>query len=135
MTQLLLILSFIRYEVYRSKVMEINLRSPPSGLIHHSDRGSQYASHDYQALLKQHGMIAIMSRKGNWWDDSPVERFFSSLKREWTGDQLYKTRRAAIADVREYVAMYYNSKRLHSTLDYQTPMEYEEILSTVSGNG
>jgi len=120
--------------VIRALMMAINLRNPPSGLIHHSDRGSQYASHDYQALLKQHGMIASMSRKGNCWDNSPVERFFSSLKREWTGDQLYRTRRAAIADVREYVAVYYNSKRLHSTLDYQTPMDYEKTLSKVSGN-
>jgi transposase InsO family protein len=94
-------------------MMAINLRKPLPGLIHHSDRGSQYASHAYQALLKQHGMICSMSRKGNCWDNAPVERFFSSLKREWTSDRLYRTRQEAIADVREYVAVYYNSKRLH----------------------
>jgi transposase InsO family protein len=120
--------------VIRALMMAINLRKPPPGLIHHSDRGSQYASHAYQALLRQHGMIGGMSRKGNCWDNSPVERFFSSLKREWTGDRLYRTREEAIADVREYVAVYYNSKRLHSTLGYTTPMEYEKNLNKVSGN-
>jgi len=121
--------------VIRALMMAVNLRKPPPGLIHHSDRGSQYASHDYQKLLKQHGMICSMSRKGNCWDNAPVERFFSSLKREWTGDRWYRTRQEAIADVREYVAVYYNSKRLHSTLGYKTPMNYEKDLNKVSGNG
>jgi putative transposase len=120
--------------VVRALIMAVSLRKPPPGLIHHSDRGSQYASHTYQALLRQYGMIASMSRKGNCWDNAPVERFFSSLKREWTGDQLYRTRQAAITDVREYVAVYYNSKRLHSTLGYKTPLDYEKDLSKVSGN-
>jgi len=119
--------------VIRALMMAINLRQPPVGLIHHSDRGSQYASHNYQRLLKQHGMIASMSRKGNCWDNSPVERFFGSLKREWTGDRLYKTRQQAVADVREYVLVYYNSIRLHSTLGYKTPMNYENDLNKVSG--
>jgi len=121
--------------VIRALMMAVNLRKPPPGLICHSDRGSQYASHDYQKLLKQHGMICSMSRKGNCWDNAPVERFFSSLKREWTGDRLYRTRQEAIADVREYVAVYYNSRRLHSTLGYTTPMNYEKDLNKVSGNG
>ena len=119
--------------VNRALMMAINLWKPPPSLIHHSDRGSQYASHAYQALLKQHGIICSMSRKGNCWDNAPVERFFSSLKREWTGDRLYQTRQEAIADVREYVAVYYNSKRLHSTLGYTTPMNYEKDLNKVSG--
>lgn len=63
--------------------MAINLRNPSEGLLFHSDRGSQYASHAYQALFRQHGMICSMSRKGNCWDNAPTERFFSSLKREW----------------------------------------------------
>lgn len=122
--------------VLRAQMMAVNLRQPPPGLICHSDRGSQYASHDYQRLLKQHGIVGSMSRKGNCWDvNAPVERFFSSLKREWTGDQLYPTRQAAINDVREYVAIYYNSQRLHSTLGYMTPMDYETGLSNVCGNG
>ena len=119
--------------VIRALMMAVNLRKPPPGLIHHSDRGSQYASHDYQKLLKQHGMICSMSRKGNCWDNAPIERFFSSLKREWTGDRLYRTRQEAIADVREYVAVYYNSRRLHSTLGYTTPMDYEKTLNKMSG--
>ena len=80
-------------------------------------------------------MIASMSRKGNCWDNSPVERFFGSLKREWTDGQLYRTRDEAIADVREYIAAYYNSKRLHSTLGCMTPIDYENILNDVSGIG
>ncbi len=119
--------------VIRALMMAVNLRKPPPGLIHHSDRGSQYASRDYQKLLQQHGMICSMSRKGNCWDNAPVERFFSSLKREWTGDRWYRTRQEAIADVREYVAVYYNSRRLHSTLGYMTPMNYEKRLNKVSG--
>jgi transposase InsO family protein len=119
--------------VIRALMMAVNLRKPSPGLIHHSDRGSQYASMAYQTLLMQYGMIASMSRKGNCWDNAPIERFFSSLKREWTGDQLYRTRQEAIADVREYVAVYYNSRRLHSTLGYKTPMDYENTLNKVSG--
>ena len=80
-------------------------------------------------------MICSMSRKGNCWDNAPVERFFSSLKREWTGDRLYRTRQEAIADVRAYVAVYYNAHRLHSTLGYTTPINYERSLNAVSGNG
>jgi transposase InsO family protein len=121
--------------VIRALMMAVNLRNPPPGLIHHSDRGSQYASHAYQALLKQYDIICSMSRKGNCWDNAPVERFFSSLKREWTGDRLYLTRQAAIADVREYVAVYYNAQRLHSTLGYKTPVDFEHELNKVSGNG
>ena len=121
--------------VIRALLMAINLRQPPPGLLHHSDRGSQYASNAYQFLLKQHGMICSMSRKVNCWDHAPIERFFTSLKREWTGDQWYHTRQEAMADVREYVAVYYNSKRLHSTLGYMTPMNYENIVNKVSGNG
>jgi len=70
--------------VVRALMMVINLRQPPPGLLHHSDRGSQYASRVYGQLLKQHGMLASMSRKGNCWDNAPVESFFGSLKREWT---------------------------------------------------
>jgi len=120
--------------VTRALMMAINLRRPPPGLIHHSDRGSQYASRQYQALLVQHGLVASMSRKGNCWDNAPVERFFSSLKREWIGDRLYRTRQEAAADVKQYIAVYYNGQRLHSTLGYQTPMEFEEGLNKVSGS-
>ena len=73
-----------------------------------------------------------MSRKGNCWDNAPVERFFSSLKREWTADCCYRTRQEAIADVWEYLAVYYNSRRLRSTLGYTTPMDYQNVLDNVS---
>ena len=101
--------------VIRALMMAINLRNPPKGLLHHSDRGSQYASHDYQKLLRQHGMVCSMSRKGNCWDNAPTERFFSSLKREWMTGNIYTTRESAVTDVRAYIA-YYNSRRLHTTL-------------------
>ncbi|WP_152451752.1 IS3 family transposase [Microbulbifer sp. THAF38] len=111
--------------VSRALMMAVNLRTPPKGLLHHSDRGSQYASHTYQAQLKQHGMVCSMSRKGNCWDNAPTERFFSSLKREWLTGNIYPTREDAIADVRAYIA-YYNSRRIHSSLEYITPIEFEK---------
>lgn len=112
--------------VTRALRMAIGQRKPPPGLIHHSDRGSQYASRKYRRLLKAHGMVCSMSRKGNCWDNAPVERFFSSLKREWIGDRLYWTRQEAMGDVRAYITMYYNTHRLHSTLGYQSPAQYEK---------
>ena len=113
--------------VLKALTMAISLRQPPKGLIHHSDRGSQYASDDYQKALKKHGLKASMSRKGNCWDNAPTERFFSSLKREWIGDKIYKTREEATKDIREFVAIYYNAIRPHSTLGYKTPLEFEKI--------
>lgn len=111
--------------VSRALMMAINLRDPEPGLLHHSDRGSQYASREYQALLKQHGMVCSMSRKGNCWDNAPTERFFSSLKREWLTGTVYPTRESAVDDVRAYIA-YYNSDRLHTTLGDLTPIEFEQ---------
>lgn len=118
----------------RALMMAINLRQPKVGLLHHSDRGSQYASEAYQTLLKQHGIRPSMSRKGNCWDNAVMERFFKSYKEEWIGDQVYPTREAAIRDLHEYMK-YYDGVRLHSTLGYRTPMEYENGLSRVSGLG
>ncbi len=111
--------------VRRALMMAINLRNPPKGLMHHSDRGSQYASYAYRDLLSQHGMVCSMSRKGNCWDNAPTERFFSSLKREWLTGNVYMTRDAAVADVRSYIA-YYNSRRLHTTVGDMTPIEFEK---------
>ena len=110
--------------VVRALTMATNLRNPAVGLLHHSDRGSQYASREYQQLLKQHGMVCSMSRKGNCWDNAPTERFFSSLKREWLTGNHYATRAEAIRDVRDYIA-YYNSRRLHTTIGDRTPMDFE----------
>ena len=111
--------------VTRALMMAVNLRNPPPGLLHHSDRGSQYASKAYRELLDQHGMVCSMSRKGNCWDNAPTERFFSSLKREWLTGNVYATRDVAVADVRAYIA-YYNSRRLHTTLGDLTPIEFEK---------
>ena len=105
--------------------MALGRRQPPPGLIHHSDRGSQYACQEYQALLREHGLISSMSRKGNCWDNAPVERFFGSLKRERTDLRLYATREELRADVMDYIEMFYNSWRQHSYLGYTSPMEFE----------
>jgi putative transposase len=101
-------------------------RRPGFGLIHHSDRGSQYASNQYQEELKRMGIIISMSRKGNCWDNAVMERFFGSLKSERTDKVRYMTRNDAIADVVDYIEMFYNSQRLHSTLGYRTPLQYEQ---------
>ena len=102
-------------------------RKPPSGLLHHSDRGSQYACHDYQKRLNQYGMVASMSRKGNCWDNAPTERVFRSLKSERLSDYRFVTRKSAEMQVLDYIS-YYNSIRLHSTLGYKTPFAYEKEL-------
>jgi len=107
--------------------MAVWRRRPGKGLIHHSDRGSQYASHDYQKLLKQHDMICSMSRKGDCWDNSVVERFFRSLKTERVYHRTYETRERAKQDVVRYMEMFYNSRRLHSYLGYLSPNEFEAI--------
>ena len=86
--------------VIRALMMAINLRQPKAGLIHHSDRGSQYAGEAYQALLTQHGILPSMSRKGNCWDNAVVERFFKSYKEEWIGDNVYRTREATRSEER-----------------------------------
>lgn len=105
--------------------MALGRRQPEQGLLHHSDRGVQYASHDYQAALKAAGITVSMSRKGNCWDNSVMERFWGSLKSERTDGKIYLTREMAKADVINYVEMFYNCKRLHSTLGYISPLQFE----------
>jgi len=105
--------------------MAVGRRRPAPGLIHHSDRGSQYASRAYRETLEKHGMAASMSRKGNCWDNAVMERFFGSLKSEWLADQRYRTRDQARRDIVQYIEMEYNSNRLHSTLGYITPREQQ----------
>jgi putative transposase len=96
-------------------------RRPPPGLIHHSDRGSQYCSHDFQKQLAAYGMLASMSRKGNCWDNATSESFFNSLKNERVHGSRYETRDAARADVFEYIEVFYNRSRRHSALGGQSP--------------
>ena len=103
----------------------IGSANPIRGLIHHSDRGSQYASYDYQDLLDSYGMVCSMSRKGDCWDNAVVESFFRSLKTERTDDTVYRTRGEARRDVFDYIEMFYNSNRLHSYLGYKSPNEFE----------
>ena len=111
--------------VIRALTMAINLQQPPPGLLHHSDRGSQYASRQYQQLLAQHGMTCSMSRKGNCWDNAPTERFFRTLKYDWIEKKRYKHLKHARDDVAAFVR-YYNLRRPHSTLGYMSPVEYEK---------
>jgi putative transposase len=105
--------------------MALGRRQPAAGLLHHSDRGVQYASDNYQSLLKAAGITVSMSRKGNCWDNAVMERLWGSLKSERTNDKIYMTREAAKADVINYFEMFYNCKRLHSTLGYVSPMQFE----------
>jgi putative transposase len=107
--------------------MAVGRRKPDKGLMYHSDRGIQYASKEYQQLLKQHAIKASMSRKGNCWDNAVVERFFGSLKSECIAGKKYLTRQEAHSDIIDYIEMFYNSYRLHSTLGYLSPIQYETI--------
>jgi putative transposase len=100
---------------------------PAAGVLHHSDRGVQYASDDYQAALKAAGMTCSMSRRGNCWDNAVVESFFSSLKTELIGDQVYASRAAATAAIFQWIEVFYNRRRRHSSLGYVAPAEYEEM--------
>lgn len=95
------------------------------GIIHHSDRGSQYASHEYQKRLKTNGLICSMSRKGNCWDNAPMESFFHTLKTEWVYGYKYKTRQEAKVSLFDYIEIFYNRQRRHSGIQYMTPCQYE----------
>jgi putative transposase len=107
--------------------MAIWRRRPAPGLMFHSDRGSQYCSNDFQKMLKAHGMVSSMSRKGNCWDNSVAESFFGSLKTERVFFSSYKTREEAKRDVIDYIEMFYNSNRRHSYLGYISPKEFEKL--------
>jgi len=111
----------------RALRMAINRRQPDAGLIHHSDRGSQYASKKYQKLLQANQMRPSMSRKGDCWDNAPMESFFHTLKTELIHHRVYQTREQAKREIIEYIEMFYNTRRLHSALDYSTPAEYETM--------
>jgi putative transposase len=105
--------------------MATGRRNPGPGLIHHSDRGSQYASNDYQAALDEHEMLCSMSRKGDCWDNAVAESFFSTLKTERVHHRLYRSRDEARRDIFEYIEVFYNRVRLHSTLGYLSPAQFE----------
>jgi transposase InsO family protein len=103
-------------------------RHPEAGLIVHSDRGSQYASKAYRRLLKANGFVGSMSRKGDCWDNAVAESFFASVKKERVQWKHYQTRAEAQRDILDYIVMFYNSQRLHSTLDYISPNDYESAM-------
>jgi len=105
--------------------MAIWQRQPAEGLIHHSDRVSQYASKAFRRLLNTHSIKGSMSRKGDCWDNAVVESFFGTLKQERVHWQSYQTRYEAQQDMLRYISMFYNSERLHSYLDYMSPNDYE----------
>ncbi len=109
--------------------MAYHRRRPGAGLVHHSDRGSQYASRDYQALLSAYGMRSSMSRKGDCWDNAPMESFFATLKKELIHQRRFRTREEARREIFEYIEVFYNRERLHSSLGYVSPAEYERQLA------
>ena len=109
--------------------MAIDRRQPASGLILHSDRGSQYCSEHYQRLLGNHEIRCSMSRPGNCLDNAVAESFFHTLKTEWVYHAHYKTRREARLAIFEYIEGFYNTERRHSSLDYRSPEEYERVKS------
>jgi putative transposase len=104
-------------------VMALQHRRPEPGLIHHSDRGVQYAAEPYRRALEQHGIKQSMSRRGNCLDNAPMEAFFASLKKEQIHHARFRTREEAKAAVFDYVEIFYNRQRLHSALGYRTPVE------------
>ena len=106
--------------------MAVQQRLPGANLLAHSDRGSQYASEHYQGLLAQHGITCSMSGKGDCWDNAPMESFFATLKKELIHGVDFATRAEARAAVFEYIEVFYNRQRRHSTLGYQSPVEFEQ---------
>lgn len=114
--------------VANALVMAMWRRGKPQALMHHSDRGSQYASVQFQRLMADSGIVCSMSRSGNVWDNAAMESFFSSLKTERTARKTYRTRNEAKADVFDYIERFYNAVRRHSTIGYLSPVEFERRL-------
>jgi transposase InsO family protein len=110
----------------RALFRAVQQKRPAAGLIHHSDRGRQYCSHDYRKLIKQFGMKASMSRRGNCYDNAPMESFWGSLKNELVHHCRYATRAEAEASIREYIEIFYNRQRRHSRLGYIAPAVFAQ---------
>jgi putative transposase len=109
--------------------MAIDRRQPARPLIHHSDRGVQYTSEDYMHLMESHNMQPSMSRKGNCWDNAVAESFWSTIKKEHVNHEHYATRAQARASIFEYIEVFYNRKRLHSSIGYMSPEAFEASLN------
>ena len=114
-----------RHLVIDAMTMALGYRQPTGSLLHHSDRGPQYTSDDFRGLLENHGVECSMSARGHCYDNAPVESFFSLLKRERIRRRTYPTREQAKADVFDYIEVFYNRRRRHATLDYLSPVEFE----------
>jgi transposase InsO family protein len=113
-------------------VMALQRHSPPPGLIHHSDRGVQYAAEPYRAILQRHGIVQSMSRRGNCLDNAPMESVFAALKVEHVHQRRFRTREEAKAAVFDYIEVFYNRQRLHSALGYRTPAEARAGLEEIT---
>jgi transposase InsO family protein len=107
--------------------MAIEQRGIAPGVLFHSDRGSQYASHEFQKEMATRGMVGSMSRRGECWDNAAMESFFGTLKQELVHQVRFRTRQEAKSAIFEYIEVFYNRQRLHSTLDYLSPVEYEDV--------
>jgi transposase InsO family protein len=109
----------------RALSMALRARQPDAGLLHHSDRGSQYAAGDYRKHLQARGITCSMSRKGNCWDNAVAESFFATLKVEFIHESTFHTRSQAVTEIFEYIEVFYNRVRRHSFLGYVSPQEFE----------
>jgi len=112
--------------VSQSLIRAIAARRPPEGLVHHSDRGSQYCSHEFRNILDRYALTASMSRKGNCFDNAPMESFWGTLKQELVHHRRYRTRREAIQDITEYIEVFYNRQRRQARLGFLSPVVYEQ---------
>ncbi|WP_150007467.1 IS3 family transposase, partial [Iodidimonas nitroreducens] len=109
----------------RALKMAIAFRAPPKGCIHHTDRGSQYCSYDYQKILREHGFKVSMSGKGNCYDNAAVETFFKTIKAELIWRRTWETRRQAETAIFQYINGFYNPRRRHSALGWKSPVAFE----------
>jgi hypothetical protein len=115
--------------VVRAFGQAVSARRPAPGLIHHSDRGSQYCSHEYQELLASYGMRVSMSRKGNCYDNAPIESFWGTLKTELVHHRRYRTRAEAAREIAEYIDLFYNRQRRQARLRYLSPVAYTQLFT------
>jgi len=112
--------------ISQSLCRAVEAKRPSKGLLHHSDRGSQYCSHEYRRILEQFGMEISMSGKGNCYDNAPIESFWGTIKQELVHHRQYRTRQEAIADITEYIEVFYNRQRLQAKLGFLSPVVYAQ---------
>jgi len=112
--------------VSQSLLRAVVAKRPPEGLVHHSDRGSQYCSHEFRRILERYVLTASMSRKGNCFDNAPMESFWGTLKQELVHHRRYRTRKEAIQDITEYIEVFYNRQRRQARLGFLSPVVYEQ---------